>query len=278
MTILVTGATGSVGRKVVDQLVARGVSDIRALTVNPAKAALPAGVVPVRGNLRRPETLGGAFDGVERIYLAPAPEVAGEVLALAAASGVRHVVDLSGEPDSWWGSVNNAVEDSGLAWTHLWPADFMENSTVWARQIRETGAVREPRPDMATAPVAMDDIAAVAATALLDDTHFGRAYPLAGPEVITRVEQVAHIADAIGREITFIESDRAATIAALAPSMGENTEWFVDNVLLGYSPPTDTLPITSVEDIVGRRAITFREWAKANAEQFIGGKPTPPTT
>ncbi|MEU4596299.1 NAD(P)H-binding protein [Nocardia sp. NPDC023988] len=271
MTILVTGATGSVGRKVVDQLVARGVSDIRALTVNPDRAALPAGVVPVRGNLRKPDSLDGVFDGVDRIYLAPAPEVVGEVLERAAAAGVRHIVDLSGEPDSWWGTVSNAVEESGLAWTHLWPADFMENSVSWSQQIRATSTVREPRPEMATAPVAMDDIAAVAATALLDDDHLGRAYPLAGPEVLTRAEQVAQIADAIGREITFLRSDRAETIAALAPSMGDNTEWYVDNVLLGYSPPTDSLPITSVQDITGRPATTFRDWLKANADQFLDG-------
>ena len=63
MTILVTGATGNIGRKVVDELVARGVADIRALTTNPAKAALPSGVEAFSGFIGKPETLDGAFEG-----------------------------------------------------------------------------------------------------------------------------------------------------------------------------------------------------------------------
>lgn len=269
MTILVTGATANIGRKVVDHLLAAGSTDVRALTTNPRRAALPAGVEVVEGYLRRPESLPAAFDGVERIYLAPTPDNVTEVLALARAAGVRHVVDLSGEPESWWGTVCTAVEDSGLAWTHLWPADFMENTLTWSQQIRETGTVSEPYPDTATAPIAMDDIAAVAATALLADTHHGRAYPLAGPEVLTRTELVRHLATALRRDITFRRSSREETIAALTPTMGDNTTWYVDNVLSDYTPDPATLPITSVQDITGRPATPFARWAADNASRFL---------
>ncbi len=268
MTILVTGATANIGRKVVDHLIAQGAKDIRALTTDPAKAALPAEVQAVRGYLRRLETLPAAFEGVERMYLAPAPENVGEVLALAKAAGVRHIVDLSGEPESWWGTVCTAVEQSGLEWTHLWPADFMENTLIWSRQIRETGEVREPWPDAATAPIAMDDIAAVAATALLSDGHSGRAYPLAGPEIRSRAELVEQLGAALRRDIGFRQSTREDTIAALAPTMGDNATWYVDNVLTGYTPDPESLPITSVPDITGRPGTTFAQWAAANADRF----------
>lgn len=268
MTILVTGATANIGRKVVDHLLALGATDIRALTTNPRKAALPSSVRVAEGYLRRPESLPAAFEGVERMYLAPTPDTVTEVLALAHAAGVRHVVDLSGEPESWWGSVCTAVEDSGMAWTHLWPADFMENSLTWSQQIRELGAVSEPRPDAASAPIAMDDIAAVAATTLLTDAHLGRAYPLAGPEILTRADLVRQLADALGRDITFRRASREETIAALTPAMGETAAWYVDNVLTSYDVAPADLPITSVQEVTGRPATTFARWAADNAARF----------
>ncbi|MRH87374.1 NAD(P)H-binding protein [Nocardia sp. SYP-A9097] len=268
MTILVTGATANIGRKVVDQLLARGITDIRALTNNPRKAALPAAVQVAEGNVRRPETLSGVFDGVDRMYLAPASDSVVDVLALARAGGVRHVVDLSGEPESWWGDVSGAVEKSGLAWTHLWPADFMENSLTWSHQIRTTGTVREPHPEAASAPIAMVDIAAVAATALSDDSHIGHAYSLAGPEVLTRTELVSRIAAALGRDITFERSSREDTIAALTPTMGETATWYVDNALASFDQAPAELPITSVPDITGSPATTFARWALDHAADF----------
>lgn len=269
MTILVTGATANIGRMVVDQLLARGATDVRALTIDPDKAALPDGVQVVKGHLGRPGSLTAAFEGVDRMYLAPSPGTVGEVLEVARAAGVRHVVDLSGEPESWWGSVCNAVEGSGLDWTHLWPADFMENTLTWSQQIREAGVIREPNPGTASAPIAMNDIAAVAATALLTDGHVGRAHSLAGPEVLTRADLVARLADALDRDVTFRTSTREETITALRPTMGDNTAWYVDNVLLDFAPPTDSLPTTSVEDITGHPATTFDHWARANAARFL---------
>lgn len=269
MTILVTGATGNIGRKVVDELLARGVENIRALTVNPDKAALPEGVAAVRGYVRKPETLRAALDGVERMYLAPAPDTVEEVVALARGAGVRHIVDLSGEPDSWWGTVSNAVEASGLAWTHLWPGDFMENTEIWARQIRETGTVREPDPDAGSTPIAMDDIAAVAAAALTGDDHIGRAYSLTGPEKLTRAQLLAQLASALGRKLEFVRATREETIRVLTPTMGDTATWYVDNVLTGLDGIT--LPANRIaEEITGRPAMTFAEWAARYASGIFG--------
>ena len=103
MTILVTGATGSIGRMVVDHLWARGATEVRALTVDPDRAALPDGVEAVSGSVRRPGSLDAALDGVDAMYLAPFPPTVTDVLERARKAGVGHVVDLSGEPESWWG-------------------------------------------------------------------------------------------------------------------------------------------------------------------------------
>lgn len=269
MTILVTGATGSIGRRVVDHLLAGGASNVRALTTDPARAALPAGVELVEGYLRRIETMPAALAGVDRMYLAPAPETVGAVVALAREAGVGHIVDLSGEPESWWGTVSDAVEASGVEWTHLWPGDFMENLTVWAPQVRTAGAVREPYPTATSAPIAMDDVAAVAATALLGTGHAGRAYSLTGPQALTRVELARQIGRALGREVPFVTVSRDEAVALLGATMGENAGWYVDHVLApSVTGPTQVT--TVVEQVIGRPATTFAAWARAHVDRFGG--------
>jgi uncharacterized protein YbjT (DUF2867 family) len=171
VTILVTGATANVGRLVVDHLLNAGATGIRALTTHPAKAALPPGVEVVEGYVGKPDTLPAALDGVDRMYLAPHPSTAREVASMAARAGVSRIVDLAGGKATWWAAVEEAVEQSGVDWTHLEPGGFMLNSLTWAEQIRTTGAVRDGYPDAANAPIDLDDIAAVAATVFLEDGH-----------------------------------------------------------------------------------------------------------
>lgn len=128
-----------------------------------------------KGYLRDVAGLSGVFDGVDAMYLAPTPETTADVLELAKEAGVRHVADLSGEHESHWGDVARAVEDSEIAWTHLWPDEFMENTTMLAEQIKNHGVVREPFPESASPLITMNDIAEVAAAILLDGDHIGQA-------------------------------------------------------------------------------------------------------
>ncbi len=254
---------------VVDHLVAGGASSVRALTTDPERAALPDGVQVARGYLRKPDTLPAALAGVDRMYLAPTPDTVTDVLALAREAGVAHVVDLSGESSTWWGAVTAAVEDSGLAWTHLWPGDFMENTWSWAPRITASRTVREPHPDGRSAPIAMDDIARVAAAVLLSGGQTGRALSLTGPEVLTRVELATRIGDAIGAPVEFVTVPRDEAVAELAAEMGEDAAWYVDTILagnVGNAVEANTL----VEDLTGRPATTFAQWARAHAAVFRG--------
>ena len=132
MTILVTGATGNVGRLVVDELLALGVTDVRALTVDPAKADLPPEVEVVVGYLGKPSTLPAALDGVDRMYLAPLIRTNAEVCRMAASAGVRHIVDMAGAKGDHWQEIEDGVEACGVPWTHLEPGEFMHHAPRWA--------------------------------------------------------------------------------------------------------------------------------------------------
>ncbi|MEV0251025.1 NAD(P)H-binding protein [Nocardia sp. NPDC050712] len=265
MKILVTAATGNIGRKVVDHLLAAGAEDVRALSNHPERAAFPDGVEVVRGYLGKVSTLPEAFEGVDRVYLAPVLETVEAVVELAAKAGVQHIVDLSGDENTDWQPIARAVEGSGLAWTHLYAGEFSENAVGWAEQIRQSDQVRDPFPEAANAPITMDDIARVAATVLLSDGHAGRIYELTGPQTLTRGEKIRQIGAALGRDLDVVTIPRADAIRLFEPEMGEYAEWYVDGIGSTVAHPQQAN--TVVAEITGT-ATTFAQWAAASVELF----------
>jgi uncharacterized protein YbjT (DUF2867 family) len=211
MRILVTGATGFVGRNVVDLLVEAG-HEVRALTRNPRRARFPAGVEVVRGDLLAPETVGPALAGVDRLFLFPVEQTAGEVVTAAGRAGVRRIVDLSAASITAGlhiSGVEAAVAASGLEWTHVRPGGFVTNMLqIWAPSIRAERVVRYPFGEQPQLLVHEADIAAVAVAALLEDGHHGKAYTLTGPAAITIREQVEAIAAALGEPVRYEEVSR----------------------------------------------------------------------
>ncbi|RBO83112.1 NAD(P)H-binding protein [Nocardia puris] len=266
MTILVTGATGNIGRKVVDHLLAGGATRVRALTTNPAKAALPEGVEVARGYLGRVSSLPAAFEGVERMYLAPLLETVDEVVALAREAGVRHIVDLSGDESTDWQPIAKAVEGSGADWTHLYTGEFAENATIWAEQIKASDVIREGYPEAGNAPITMDDIARVAADVLLSEGHSHKIYELTGPETITRADKIRQIGAALGRDLTVEHVSREEAVAILQPMMGEYAEWYLDGMQSMVDHPQRAT--TTVADVTGEPATSFAQWARDNVDAF----------
>lgn len=278
MTILVTGATGSVGRLLVDELVAAGADSVRALTNNPARAALPAGVEVAEGYLGRPSTLPAALKGVDTVYLAPLPALVDSFVECALEAGVRRVVSLSGEPAEYeaagdpagwhYYKLEKAIEEAGFEWTHLRPGQFMNNTLDWASLIKAEGVVRAPYPEAVQTPIDLGDIAAVARVVLLDESYTGRTLVMSGPEAITQPEEVALIGAAIGRPVRFESLSRAEALAAWAPSMGEGTaSWLLD----GFRMMSEyrMTPESTVLEVTGRPALPYREWAVRNVASFI---------
>ncbi|MET0419883.1 MAG: NAD(P)H-binding protein [Actinoplanes sp.] len=265
--ILVTGATGNIGRLVVDELLALGATDVRALTIDPGRAALPPSVEAVTGYLGRPSSLAPALEGVELMYLAPLVTTVDEVCRMAAAAGVRHIVDLAGVKGSHWQAIEDAVEASGVPWTHLEAGEFMTNAGMWAEQIKTGDVVRDHCATAATAVIASEDIAAVAARVLMDGGHPGVAYELTGPESITRRDLVAQLGAALGRELRYLDLPLDEAIEVYAPTMGrDSATWYLGWLRLLAEHPQPA--VTTVADVLGRPAMTFAEWARRHADRF----------
>lgn len=286
MRILMTGGTGNVGRLVVEQLVAAGV-DVRVMSRRP-RADRPGGVEVVPGDLAEPDSLGPALRGVDRMYLFPYAATAPQVVALAGRAGVRRIVTLSsgavttGYDTNFHLPVEQAVEASGLEWTHVRPGEFMLNTLwLWGPSIRAERVVRDPFPDWAGHPVHERDVADVATVALLGEGHEHRAYTLNGPAWISRREQIQSIAGAIGadirlevvtparaRELYLAQGGFAAASADFLTgfeSYSGGDEAVVDAPVA--DAPADT-SLTTAQDVTGRPARTFAAWARDHAGDF----------
>ncbi|WP_029902729.1 NmrA family NAD(P)-binding protein [Nocardia brasiliensis] len=270
MATLVTGATGNTGRHVVAELVRRG-ERVRALSRNPAAAQMfsPALEV-VAGTHTAPETLDAALAGIERLHItvtAGLAEVGPELVRKAVLAGVQRITVVWGGAV---GSVEQAVADSGVAWTRLEPQEFMSNTLAWRDSVVDEGVVREPY-DSPSALVHEADIGAVAAVALLEDGHAGRAYNLTGPESLTPQERIAILSRAVGRDIGFVRIGHEQAIERL---MATGVSRADAEYVIGWYATADaasTTVVDTVARVTGRPARTFAQWVDEHAARFRSG-------
>jgi uncharacterized protein YbjT (DUF2867 family) len=266
MTVLVTGATGNIGRMVVTELHRLGADDVRALTVDPGRAALPAGISVFRGFLGRPRSVAPALEGVDVMYLAPHMPTVTEVCRLAARAGVRRIVDLAGPRGGIWQPIEDAVEASGIPWTHLEPGEFMTNAALWAAQIRAGDIIRDAYPDAVNAPIAPQDVAAVAAHVMMNPGHEGKAYPLTGPTALSRRQMIGLLGEALGRPLTYVELPHDQALPVFAEVQGAAASWYLDGLAHQAAHPGTTLHPSS--EITGRPATTYLSWARTHTDLF----------
>lgn len=274
MNILVTGATGNVGRPLVEQLLESG-HQVRALTRDPRKADLPVDAEAVAGNLVDTAGLAHAFEGVTAAHLISfngedfSPLTNGtEIVDLARKAGVRRVTVLKGDVEK--SPLERAVEASGLEWTHLSPVEFMSNALEWVESVKSEGVVREAFPEAKSAMVHEADIAAVAAAALTTDGHAGQEYWLTGPEALTPPEKVRVIAEALGRDVRYVELTRDGIVEQWRGQgySAEDIEFFV--TMRTNPPEAGYTVLPTVEKVTGKPARTFAQWVRENAALFGG--------
>ncbi len=276
------GAGGSVGRLVLRQLVAEGVP-VRASARRPESGRFPDGVEVVAADLTDPATLLPAFEGAGRVFLYANREGVDGVVEAARAAGVGRVVLLSSGSVVHPTSAGNAITEkhweveaafaaaasaSNVAVVPIRPLVLANNALGWAYQIRTSASVALYRPDALTAPVHERDVAAVACAALTG----GEPAPvvsglLTGPARISQRDQVAAIGRAVGGRIPVEELSREAAMQRFAQFMrgweAEAVLRFLDDAAAGNSPTTST-----VEEVLGRPAIGFDEWALDHAADF----------
>ena len=285
--ILVTGATGKVGREVVRQLAAESVP-VRAFVRDPARASnlrLP-GVDVVVGDLARPDTLDRALSGVDRVFLAsPAdPEqvtLQGNAVQASKRAGVARVVKISvaGGPEAatqigrWHWTTEKQIEASGLGFTMLRPILYMQQTLTFAPSVATSGSFSAPMGTGEVAMVDTRDVAAVAVRALTEDGHENKIYDLTGSEGLSFDAVADAISEAIGRKVSYVhvppEYARKQMLGGGVP------RWLVDDMLLLFASFRDGYGAAvsdAVKDVTGKKPRTFHQFARDHAHAFLEGK------
>jgi uncharacterized protein YbjT (DUF2867 family) len=282
--ILITGAGGAVGTALVEALQGSD-QQIRLTFRSKQKAAqaAAAGYDVVILDYAQPATLGPAFSGVDAVFLLSngiLGQAEGEinVVNAAKAAGVTRIVKLS-----VWGAdaetyalarmhrtVERAIEESGLEWTFLRPNNFMQSFITYdGESIRAKGAFYLPAGAAQVNHIDVRDIARVAARALTEPGHGGKAYNLSGPRAISYMEAAAILSDALGKRVRYVavpdDAARAAMIASGAPAIYadyliELYQFFRTGGAAGVS--------TAVKDVTGRDPIAFEQFVRDYAAAF----------
>src|SRR5215813_1679444 len=288
-TILVTGATGTVGSEVVKQLSSTGQkvrSSVRSTTRVTSNDNLKD-VELVEMDYNKPETLVTAFKGADRLFLLTpaspkAAELAANLVKEAKKNGIKHIVKQSvmgadSELDvahlRLHRQAEKMIEESGIPFTFLRPNDFMQNFVnFYSPTIKSNNALYLPAEDAKVSFVDVRDIAATAVKALTDDEngrHIGKAYTITGPEALSYSRVAEILSNVTGKKISYVNVSEEDTRAGMK-AMGWE-DWLIDTTLQlfdlyrkGYTSRVSS----EVEEILGRKPISFTQFAKDYAQAF----------
>ncbi|MES0038472.1 NmrA/HSCARG family protein [Mesorhizobium sp. M0046] len=286
MTILVTGATGNVGRNVVEQLVKRG-ANVRALVRDPSKANFPAGVDVVQGDLLDVDSLRKAFSGVSTLFLlnaVVADEFTQALVALAAAreAGIERIVYLSVIHSDLYVNVphfagkfgvERMIEQMGLNATILRPAYFMNNDITIKDVVTGYGIYPMPIGAKGVAMIDARDIGEIAAIELIRREQAAAPLPfdrinLVGPDTLTGADVAAIWTDVLGRQIAYPGDDTAGfeqNLRQFMPSwMALDMRLMAERFLTDGMVP-DAGDVDRLTALLGRPLRSYRDYAAAIA-------------
>jgi len=286
--ILVTGATGRTSGEVVKALLAKG-EQVRALVRDPqtAGAIQGPGVELVVGDLEKPETWDAATQGVEKAFLLSpeGPQMAelhGKFADAAKRAGVRHLVRMSmlvSNPDSplaiakWHGEADQSVADSGIPYTIIRPAPFMQIILGSARMIASDGMFSGAQADGKVGVIDTRDIGNVVATVLTSDGHEGKTYPLTGPEALSMGDLAGKLSAVLGKEVKYVNvSQDKAKDDLMAMGM---PDWMADGwvaIAMMISTGAANMVTPMVQEVTGKEPGSFDQFARDFADAFRVGQ------
>ncbi|MFI6100339.1 NAD(P)H-binding protein [Lentzea sp. NPDC051213] len=271
MTILVTGARGNVGRRVLQRLYAAGHS-LRASGRNPAELDVPDGVETVALDLNDPETFIAALAGVSKVLLYAEPDGIVKFLDEAEKAGVEKVVLLSSSTVEGPGSENDplahhhkivedAVVASGLTYTILRPGAFMSNAFGWSYSLQAGDTIDQVFTEAQVAPVHEDDIADVAVVALTEKSLEDQFVLLTGPESLTFRQELEIVGEVLGRKLIINELTREQGEAQMSNFVPPP---ILASLLAQWEAAVGVVADTSAtaERITGKPGRTFRQWVE----------------
>ncbi len=281
MSIVITGATGDVGSKVVEHLLLQGIRP-RVFVRNAAKARSLFGerVDIFAGDLTDASSLRPALEGARALFLLYSgpriPVLDAAATEVAGAAGIRHIVKLSSIDveqnlaiGAWHEKGEAAIRTSGIPFTFVRPTGFMSNLLAWAPSIRREGMIRSSAGDGRRAFIHSADIAAVVARVLATSGYLGESLSITGPEALTFAEAATKIGEAIGRPVKFqtIGDEEAGERFA---ATGAPIEEVAAHVALwrGIREGRLGMVTDTVERVLGRKPVRLDQWAQENAAAF----------
>src|SRR3712207_2111446 len=277
--ILVTGATGNVGRPLVGLLAEAGVP-FKAFVRDPERARhlLGSAVELVRGDFAESATLEAALEGVEVMFLLNGhPELESLATDAALRSGVRRVVKQSAlavglEPPPFHRRIEQKLEHLGLGYTHLRPNAFMQTLAGYLPILMDAESTwRLPAGDGSVGWVDARDIAAVAFHALTEEGHEGRAYAITDPESLSMAEVADKVSGTIGRQVDY-EDVPPASAHRIMVERGLPAP-FADFLVGFYAAVREgnhDLVTDTVEEVTGRQPYTFDSFVREHPAAFGG--------
>jgi uncharacterized protein YbjT (DUF2867 family) len=293
--ILITGATGNNGIEIVKLLSRRGIP-CRALVRTSEKATALSGlsgVEVVYGDFAHPETLAPALKGINKALLISSadprlPELQGNFVQAAKRAGVPYVVKFSGAWSmggadlrawrfaGWHAEAEKILEDSGLAFTHLQPNQFMQVYLRFQPTIAAQGKFFAACKDSKVSPIDIRDIAEVAVAVLTGSGHEGKSYVLTGPEALTYYQVAEKLSAAVGRTVSYIDVPLEAAKKAMVDSGAP--DWFVEGQMEQYQVRLkgyQSAVTSGVAEVAKKQPISFGQFARDYASYFRGEQAQP---
>jgi uncharacterized protein YbjT (DUF2867 family) len=279
--ILITGASGNVGKEVLKQIVASGAKVRAAFQTVGKAAAAPSGVEIVTMDYNEPSTIQAALKGVERVFLVgpPTPNLPAlerKAIDEIKQSGARHVVKLSamgGRGTTFprqHADSEDYIKSSGVAYTFLRPNGFMQNFvTYYGATINSQNAFYGSQGDGQISHIDLRDVAAAAVKALTEDGHQGKAYTLTGPEGLSNARVAEILSDDTGREIKYVdlpaEQFKQALVGAGLPEWSANA---LNDLQQFYRAGEASAVTRDVEQLLRRKPTSFEQFSRDYAQAF----------